>query len=81
MSGRFRFEIPLQRKPAQTPPRRSERDAQPIPKGNRFDWREQELVVGPTPRRSPVMDIILGSNPKAAPRRRAEGRQKGGENV
>jgi hypothetical protein len=65
LSGKFRFEIPDQRRAAQRPPRRRERDAQPIPKGNRFDWREQELVVGPTPRRSPVMDIILGGKPKA----------------
>jgi hypothetical protein len=52
MSGKFRFEIPDQRRAAPRPPRRRERDKQPIPRNAPainvdLNWRaEVELVVG-----------------------------------
>lgn len=71
------------------PARRSERVAQPIPKGDQFDWApEREEVVGPPGNR--LQDVLArcGQSPAAHSasgsrnnRRRAEGRHKGGENV
>jgi hypothetical protein len=47
MSGKFRFEIPDQRKPAPRPPRRRERDKQSIPKAaDTFAWAPGELLIG-----------------------------------
>jgi hypothetical protein len=54
MSGKFRFEIPNQRRAAPRPPRRLPQRKQPIPRAERpvahpqgWDWApEIELVVG-----------------------------------
>ena len=57
MSGRFRFEIPQQRKPAPRPQRRRLRAEQAIPRdapatNAELNWRPGELVVGvPRPAR------------------------------
>jgi hypothetical protein len=55
MSTRARPAKPVSRPPAPRPLRRLQRDAQPIPKGNVFDWRPNvELVAGaPRPARKP----------------------------
>jgi hypothetical protein len=48
VSGKFKFDVVQQRKPAPRPPRRRERDAQPIPRApDVFPWRANvEIVLG-----------------------------------
>ena len=51
MSGRFRFEIPQQRKPAPRPQRRRLRAEQAIPRdapatNAELNWRAGELILG-----------------------------------
>jgi hypothetical protein len=49
--------------------RRSERDAKPTPKGDRFDWApEREEVVGPPG--NTLQDVLARCSSAAAPRRR-----------
>ena len=73
MSGKFRYDVPNQRKPAPSPPRRRKRDEQPIPRPERpvphpqgWDWAPGEMAaraLEATPEksnRSIAVDVGIG---------------------